>query len=245
MKNAKEWIKRKLGCSKAEDLRPSTVSDDWFMTFAQSVDRNDPPPAELIELTCQLARAALYQVSLDDIAKLPFVDDFYRIWPGDNYRLLAAIMVVLQPKVVVEIGTWTGLSALSMKKYLPADGRIISFDIQPWKEVHETVLRDEDFSDNRLEQRLADLSDPASFEAHRAFLQTVDFFFIDGPKNGEMEYRLLDHLRTLKFARAPIIVFDDIHLPNMLKLWRELRVPKLDITTFGHWSGTGLVKWTV
>ncbi|MGH7312141.1 MAG: hypothetical protein ACREJV_03130 [Candidatus Rokuibacteriota bacterium] len=31
---------------------------------------------------------------------------------------------------------------------------------------------------------------------------------------------------------------------NMLAIWREIRMPKLDVTSFGHWSGTGLVEWT-
>lgn len=42
----------------------------------------------------------------------------------------------------------------------------------------------------------------------------------------------------------PILVFDDIRAWNMLAIWREIRMPKLDLTSFGHWSGTGLVDWT-
>jgi hypothetical protein len=37
-------------------------------------------------------------------------------------------------------------------------------------------------------------------------------------------------------------MFDDTRLPSMLKFWRELDYPKLDFTSFGHWSGTGLVE---
>jgi hypothetical protein len=30
---------------------------------------------------------------------------------------------------------------------------------------------------------------------------------------------------------------------NMIGIWRGIRHPKLDLTSFGHWSGTGLVEW--
>jgi hypothetical protein len=38
-------------------------------------------------------------------------------------------------------------------------------------------------------------------------------------------------------------MFDDIRFWNMLRIWRNVAAPKLDITSFGHWSGTGLVDW--
>ena len=38
-------------------------------------------------------------------------------------------------------------------------------------------------------------------------------------------------------------LFDDIKMHTMLKFWRDLPLPKLDITSFGHWSGTGLAEW--
>ncbi len=38
-------------------------------------------------------------------------------------------------------------------------------------------------------------------------------------------------------------MFDDIRVWNMLEIWRGIRRPKLDLTSFGHWSGTGLVDY--
>src|SRR5271154_191680 len=37
------------------------------------------------------------------------------VWPGEHYKLLAALVGVLTPKIVIEIGTATGMSALTMK----------------------------------------------------------------------------------------------------------------------------------
>jgi hypothetical protein len=38
-------------------------------------------------------------------------------------------------------------------------------------------------------------------------------------------------------------MFDDTRVLNMIEIWRRLNRPKLDLTSFGHWSGTGLVDW--
>jgi predicted O-methyltransferase YrrM len=49
-------------------------------------------------------------------------------------------MVVCKPKIVIEIGTATGLSALAMKAAMPAGSRLFTFDIVPWDKIDETVL---------------------------------------------------------------------------------------------------------
>src|ERR1019366_4398472 len=40
-------------------------------------------------------------------------------------------------------------------------------------------------------------------------------------------------------ANGPIVMFVDIRLWGMLSFWQEIERPKLDLTSFGHWSGTG------
>ncbi|MBM4318321.1 MAG: methyltransferase, partial [Deltaproteobacteria bacterium] len=53
----------------------------------------------------------------------------------------------------------------------------------------------------------------------------------------------LDLMFRTDLPQKPIVVFDDIRLMNMLRIWRNISLPKLDVTSFGHWSGTGLVDW--
>ncbi len=170
-------------------------------------------------------------------------NDFSRIWPGEHYRLLAALVKLLQPKRIIEIGTFRGLSALALKKFLPADGKIITFDIVPWDSLPETCLRPEDFDDGRLRQQIGDLSDAAVFELHRGLIQETELLFVDGPKDGVFERKLLQQLETIQFQKPLLLVFDDIRFWNMLAIWQEIARPKLDLTSFGHWSGTGLIQW--
>ena len=67
--------------------------------------------------------------------------------------------------------------------------------------------------------------------------------FVDAAKDGVMEQRLLDSFESVPFRTKPVIVFDDIRVWNMLKIWRNIRQPKLDLTSFGHWTGSGIVEW--
>ncbi|HYE19465.1 MAG TPA: hypothetical protein VEA69_13525 [Tepidisphaeraceae bacterium] len=200
------------------------------------------PPRRLIEVALDATRAALNDVSLDDLAKRPNCPDYFTIWPGEHYKLLAGLLLVLKPKVVIEIGTDTGLSAVTIKKFLPPGGKVVTFDLRPWKTVDESVLTDADFADGQLEQRLVDLADPKNFEANRSLLEQAEFFFVDGPKNIEYETALMAQLATIKYTTPPIMLWDDTRLAGMVKYWRELKHPTLDLTSFGHWSGTGLLE---
>jgi len=66
---------------------------------------------------------------------------------------------------------------------------------------------------------------------------------VDAPKDGIFELKFLENLSTILLPPNALVVFDDIRLWNMLKIWREIKRPKLDLTSFGHWTGTGLVDW--
>ena len=113
-----------------------------------------------------------------------------------------------------------------------------------WRDYEGSLLREEDFSDGRLRQSTEDLNDPSVFAAHREAFARADVINLDDPKDRVMEQRLLDRFETLAFSETPLIVFDDIRVWNMLKVWRLIQRPKLDLTSFGHWTGTGLVEWT-
>lgn len=165
------------------------------------------------------------------------------IWPGEHYRLLSGLIKELKPKIVVEIGTATGYSALAIKKFLPPESKLFSFDIVPWTKFPNCILNESDFEDGRLEQVIADLSNPIVFETYKEFLSHVDFIFVDAAKDGVQEKVFLDHFEKIDFKSSPIFMFDDIRVMNMINIWNSIKKPKIDLTSFGHWAGTGLVDW--
>ena len=202
------------------------------------------PNDYLIDLALRAAHEA-WQTELPDLSRRIDADshDFTRVWPGEHYRLLAALVKLLQPERVLEIGTFRGLSALALKKFLPSAGKIVTFDVVPWKSLSDTCLRPEDFEDDRLRQQIGDLSDTAVFELRRSLIQQTELLFVDGAKDGVFERKLLQQLETVDFHKPLLLVIDDIRFWNMLAVWQDIARPKLDLTAFGHWSGTGLVEW--
>jgi predicted O-methyltransferase YrrM len=206
---------------------------------------DDParPSDRLLDLALQAAQRAR-SVSLASIVQRMHRPPYYPdVWPGEHYKLLAGLVEVLRPSLIVEVGTATGLSALTMHQSLPAGGRMVTFDVVPWQRFPDTVLRNQDFADGTLRQHLGDLSERAVMQQHAALVQSAELIFIDGPKDGRFEQVLLERLTELPLKQRPVLVFDDIRLWTMLAIWRDIRQPKLDVTSFGHWSGTGLVDW--
>lgn len=170
---------------------------------------------------------------------------FYpEVWPGEHYKLLAALVMEIAPRTVIEIGTFKGTSALAMLQTLSPDSTLYTFDLVPWNQFPDSCLRNEDFGDGRLKQVIGDLGKPDFIKQHREIFRNAELIFMDGPKDGVFEQKLLDYLYELPPAKSRLLVLDDIRVWNMLATWRQIRKPKLDLTSFGHWSGTGLVLWS-
>ena len=217
----------------ASDARPSVVSS--------AIDLEPKPTPELVRLALDSASRAA-DIDLDSVAARcsPANAEWVRLWPGEHYRLLAGIVEVLRPSLVIEIGTFQGPGSLALLERLPAESRWGTFDIVPWDQTPDCALRASDFEDGRLVQEIGDLSDPAVFAKHSDLLLQADLVFMDAPKDGLFEPAFLKLAAPLWQGSERLLIFDDIRLMPMVQLWRDLPFPKLDLTSFGHWSGTGL-----
>jgi caffeoyl-CoA O-methyltransferase len=98
-------------------------------------------------------------------------------------RLLETLVWLSKPRLVLEIGTFSGASALWMAQALPPGGRIISLEIS---EAHAMVARRHIVSaglDDVIDVRVG----PA-LEAIAAIDEPLDFVFIDADKTGYPAY---------------------------------------------------------
>lgn len=226
-------------------LRPPTQARHAEYSMILSADDDSGRPSKrLIDLAARAIGAAA-EIDLTDVsARIRQTVRYPDVWPGEHYRLLAALVKIERPKLVVEIGTSQGLSALAMKKFLPREGEVATFDIVPWQKISDTYLTEADFADGRLTHWVGDLSDPLAFTRHSALLERADFIFADAPKDGKFEPLFLKNLEKLQFKQPTILILDDIRVWKMLATWRQVVRPKLDLTSFGHWSGTGLVDYS-
>jgi predicted O-methyltransferase YrrM len=237
-------VKRAVSRGRRSLILPVHASNVQLSAIASAHDDNSKPSDRLLQVALQAAIQAP-SISMSMIIERMTRPPYYpNVWPGEHYKLLAGLVSVCQPRVVVEIGTAIGLSALAMREALPKGARLVTFDVIPWHKFPDTCLRDGDFTNGTLTQVVGDVSDPSVMRQNAEVFQAADIIFVDGPKDGRFERVFLTQLANTDLAHGPLLILDDIRLWNMLAIWREVRRPKLDVTSFGHWSGTGVVDWS-
>jgi caffeoyl-CoA O-methyltransferase len=100
-------------------------------------------------------------------------------------RLLKLLVQLLQARRVLELGLFTGYSALSLAEGLPADGELISCDIDP----HAEVFARRYFARSPHGAKIRVLIGPA-LETLRTLSPPFDLVFIDADKeNYPLYYR--------------------------------------------------------
>jgi predicted O-methyltransferase YrrM len=125
---------------------------------------------------------------------------------ADQGAFLALLIRLLGARRAIEIGTFTGYSALAVATALPADGRLVCCDISDeWTSIARRYWKEAGVAD-RIDLRLA----PAA-ETLRELLRdsgpgSVDFAFIDADKSGYDGY----YEACLKLLRpGGLIAFDN------------------------------------
>lgn len=97
--------------------------------------------------------------------------------------LLEMLVFALQPRAVLEVGTFTGFSALSMAAALPAGGRIVTCELDP---EHAAYAR-RNIADSPYADRIELLEGPA-IETIERLGGPFEFIFIDADKVGYPAY---------------------------------------------------------
>lgn len=98
-------------------------------------------------------------------------------------RLLSLISKLVQPKRILEIGTYTGYSALCLAEGLTKEGKLITLDVN--EELHKRVqgyFNASDYSEH-IDYRIGDALDLIP-----ALNETWDLVFIDADKKNYLNY---------------------------------------------------------
>jgi predicted O-methyltransferase YrrM len=224
------------------NLKLPVQAEDKRYSAVYSAHLQPGKPTEwLLQFSLECIREAL-TTDLNDISSRIRGVQYTEIYPGEHYKLLGAVVKIFQPQSVLEIGTHLGYSALTMKKFMPSSGCIHTFDVIPWNQFGDTILRETDF-DRQLIQSTDDLTQWDAVQKNKELIENADIIFLDALKDGKQEYAFLKNFSQLQFKKKCLFIFDDIRLWNMLDIWYHIEKSKLDLTSFGHWSGTGLVEW--
>ena len=117
-------------------------------------------------------------------------------------RVLSMISKLIQPKNVLEIGTFTGYSALSIAEGLPKDGTLFTIDRN--EELAE--LQQKYFNKSRYTNQLKSYVGNA-IEIIPTLHQKFDLVFIDADKSNYTNYF---HLIIAKMNSGGIILSDNV-----------------------------------
>jgi hypothetical protein len=237
----KKWLDMRAYQNRLDDFGARHALPSAILSIDDELGQPTQRLLDICQETVQVCRTNKLPDYSDRFG--PSGHPFFHRWPGEHYRVLAAICKVLKVRNAIEIGTYTGLGSLAILPFLPDDGSLVTFDIMPWEKLSGSFLRMEDFSTNRFRQVIADLSDWQVCRAHEEILQNADLIFLDAAKDGFQEQCFLDNFEKIGLKKGTVLVFDDTKIWNMLGIWRKIIRPKIDFTSFGHFTGTGIMLW--
>jgi predicted O-methyltransferase YrrM len=117
-------------------------------------------------------------------------------------NLLTMISMMMQPGLILEIGTFTGYSAICLAKGLKQGGRLISIDIsEDYRHMAEKAIREAGL-ENCIELITADAK-KIIHDIH----EKIDLVFIDADKEAYLKYY---HMVKPKIRPGGVIIADNV-----------------------------------
>jgi len=167
----------------------TVVLDEKVYPYMLSVSVHEHPVlASLREETHQL-KNAIMQIS------------------PEQGQFMTFIVELLGAKKALELGTFTGYSALVVALALPADGKLISCDINTdWTDIAKNYWQAAHVAD-KIDLRIAPGLETLQNLLDEGEAETFDFIFIDADKNNYLHY----YEASLKLLRpGGVIAIDNV-----------------------------------
>lgn len=122
-------------------------------------------------------------------------------------QFMALLIELLAAKKTLDIGTFTGYSALVVALALPKDGKVITFDIsKKWTDIGKCYWEQAGVA-HKIDLRLGDALDSLESLSQAGEEGTFDFAFIDADKNNYSAY----YEKSLKLLRpGGLIAVDNV-----------------------------------
>ncbi len=117
-------------------------------------------------------------------------------------RLLSMLSKVIRPKNILEIGTYTGYSALCLAEGMQQDGELHTIDINEELVAFQRKYFDASEYGNRIFQHLGD-----ALKIIPTFQQDFDLVFIDADKNNYPNYL---EILLPKLKKGAVILSDNV-----------------------------------
>lgn len=164
------------------------LTDDLYQYILDISLREHPVQAELRKETAQL--------STHNMQTAP-----------EQGQFLQMIIRMLAARKTLEIGTYTGYSALAVALALPADGRIIACDVnQEWTDIAKRYWQKAQVAD-KIDLRLAPALETLDKLLENGEANSFDFAFIDADKSNYDNYY---EKALLLMRKGGVIAIDNV-----------------------------------
>ena len=143
-------------------------------------------------------------------------------------RILSMLCHMMQPKVILEIGTYTGYSALCMAEGLASDGKLITLDINEELEDQVQGYFDESPYKDQIDYRIGNAMDLIP-----SIDEELDLVFIDADKKNYFNYYKLvfDKVRPGGFIIADNVLWSGKVVQTEKKIDKDTQA----ILDFNRW----------
>lgn len=157
----------------------------------------------------------------------------------EPYRLLYYFASLFNNSIIIDLGTSNGGSAIALSHN--KTNQIFSFDISD--RCQTSFLQNENQFEKMPSFSNVDFIVTEDFRKYLEIILKAPFIYLDIAHDGIWENILLELL--VKYNYKGVMLMDDIHeFPEMKKIWDKLPFNKVDLTKYGHWSGTGLIDFS-
>jgi len=191
-----------------------------------------------LKMNIKLIKEEVSNISFEKLMPhLPHQQDEFKQMQGEPYSLYAYISTLINNKIILDVGTRMGLSALAFS--YNENNKIISYDL---KEQGASNIQKEN-----IQFKIMDFRNDDSLD-----YDSVEIIMIDvDPHDGIQEREMFKFLKDKNWKG--ILILDDIlnnwpvvvpgaNPQEMNNWWNEIQEEKHDLSDVGHYSGTGLVN---
>jgi hypothetical protein len=159
----------------------------------------------------------------------------------EPYRLLNYFASIINNSIIIDLGTSNGASAIALSHN--KTNHVYSFDILDRTQI--SYIQNNNVFEQVSHFLNVDFIVTEKFIKYKDLILKSKLIYLDIDHSGEIEKQLLDML--VKENYKGYVILDDIHeFPGLTKIWQSQypNCKKIDLTKYGHWSGTGLLDFT-
>ena len=141
----------------------------------------------------------------------------------EHYRLLIYVSFLFKNEILFDVGTHKCMSAAALSASMK--NKVFSYDVKT-SLLYNPILPGVQYNIGNV------MKDKNLIKS--------SFIFFDVNHDGIFEKKFYDHLVNINYKG--LLMCDDIYENIEMKTWWEnIKEDKYDITSIGHWNGTGLI----